>query len=161
MTVAITNYTNSDAVRGAVGLTDNEVTDPMLEDQNLASALLLDLEDWLPTHKDIYEAGRVNSPTAAAKKQYDILKLYSMWYCACRMTRTMALAMPEKISDGKAEMKRFNETDLKGIAEEACSMSSLYKTQLQEDLGETVDSTGYSPMGVASPDYDPVTNEGA
>ena len=83
-----------------------------------------------------------------------------MWWCACRAAK-MVLAIPEKISDGKAEMKRFNDLDLEGIAAEACGMATYYQKQLQEELGETVDSSGHTLFGSASPDYDPVTNEGA
>lgn len=159
MSKPLTNYTTTDAVRGAIGLTDNEVTDEMLVDQNLSAALLLELGVWLPTHKAIYEAGRINAPTADALTQYNMLRLYSMWWCACRAAK-MVLAIPEKISDGKAEMKRFNTLNLEGIAEEACGMATRYQIQLQEELGETIDTSGYSLMGSATPAYDPVTNEG-
>lgn len=161
MSLAVSNYTNADAIRGAIGLTDNEVTDAMLKDQNLSVALMLELDTWLPTHKAIYQAGRVDVPSSAELAQFGMLRLYSMWWCACRAAK-MVLAIPEKISDGKAEMKRFNDLDLEAIAVEACGMATRYQNQLQEELGETVTAaSSHSIMGSASPDYDPVTNEGA
>ena len=160
MSKPLTNYTNTDAVRGAIGLTDNEVTDEMLVEQNLGPALIFELNDWVPTHKTIYQAGRVEGATDDEETQYRLLQLYSMWWCACRAAK-MVLAIPEKISDGKAEMKRFNDLDLAGIAAEACGMAVYYQKQLQEELGETVDSSGHTLFGSAAPDYDPVTNEGA
>ena len=160
MTVVITDYTNSDAVRGAIGLTDNEVTDGMLADQNIDKALTLDLDEWLPTHATIYADGISGTPTADQVTQWSLLQLYSMWWCACRAAK-MVLAIPEKITDSKAEMKRFNDLDLKAIADEACGQATIYQGQLQGELGETSETTRYGLMGSASPNYDPVTNEGA
>lgn len=159
MTTPITAYTTADAVRGAIGLTDNEVTDTMLVDQNLPVALLLELDSWLATHKSIYAAGVVNSPTADAVTQVGLLRLFSMWWCASKAAK-MVLAVPEKITDGKAEMKRFSKIDFAAISDEAMQQANLYKTKLQEELGTTVSTTSHQVMGSASPDYDPVTNEG-
>lgn len=160
MGVSITNYTDSDAIRGAIGLTKSEVTDDMLVDQNLEYALLIDLDSWVDTHSTIYSTGLTTGATAPQIKQKRLLELYSMWFGACRAA-SMLLAIPEKISDGKSEVKRFNSLDLVGIRNEACGMAESYKLQLQEELGSTVSETGYSLMGSAEPDYDPITNDGA
>ena len=106
------------------------------------------------------QAGRVDAPSADEFTQFSLLRLYSMWWCAYRAA-SMVFAIPEKISDGKAEMKRFNSIDLEGIADEALLQANKYKVKLQEALGSAVVTSSYSLMGSASPDYDPVTNDGA
>jgi len=117
MSEAITAYTTTDAIRGAIGLTDNEVTDAMLVDQNLALELENDLLGWIPTHATLYAAGLDSGASAAEKQQAALLILYSQWFCAAQALTVMTLSIPQAIADGKDEMKRFQAMDLEALME--------------------------------------------
>ena len=141
----ITVYTTTQAVRAALGVTTSEVPDVFLVDQNLDAALILDLDAWLPDR------------SAVTGAQASALKLYSMWFVAAYLAE-MTLAFPQKISDGKADMRRFTELDLEAIAETAKANRDKFKGLLLPDESEDA-SYGYVAAVAASPAYDPITNE--
>jgi len=155
MSEAITAYTTTDAIRGAIGLTDNEVTDAMLVDQNLALELESDLLGWIPNHAALYAAGLANGATSAEKQQAALLILYSQWFCAAQTVTLMTLGIPQSIADGKDELKRFQALDLDALMARAVSRRDMYKGRLQNTEG-TTSPTEVSIMAISSPDYDPV-----
>ena len=157
MSEAITAYTTTDAIRGAIGLTDNEVTDAMLVDQNLALELENDLLGWIPTHATLYAAGLDSGASAAEKQQAALLILYSQWFCAAQALTVMTLSIPQAIADGKDEMKRFQAMDLEALMERAVAKRNRYKEQLQNTEG-TTSPTSVSIMAKGIPEYDPVSN---
>ncbi len=157
MSCKITEYTTVDAVRGCLGLTDNEVTDDMVVDQNLNIDLTLDLGSWLPTHAALWDAAFAAGATAEEKMHGSILTMYSQWYCAVRLCE-MWLAMPQRISDGKSDMRRFAEIDLDRLLELAIARMMKFRAMLEEEiLG--LDPRGMGLLVVSSPSYDPVTGE--
>ena len=149
-------YTNTDKVRAAIGVTDDEISDDMLVDQNLEMALLADLSGWISNHATIYATGRAAGATAAESLQADYLELYAMWFCAKRASE-MVLAIPQVASDGKSEVRRFA---IDGILEKAISVATANMMAVRAKLTEAVTGTAASDIvlfGKASPGYDPVT----
>lgn len=140
---AITEYTSTEAVRAALGVTDNEVLDEFLLDQNLDFALIRDLDDWYPDRSALTEAEERG------------LRLYSMWFCAAEVA-WMWMAYPQRISDGKTDMRRFTSLDLEKLAKHAEDKRDALKEEL--DPAPAAVSIG-TYFAAASPDYDPVTNE--
>lgn len=153
---ALTNYTSTEAVIGAIGITDNEIEPEMLTEQHLDKALLVDLYDWLPSHATVWDAAAASSPSAEAEIQGHLLQLYSTWFCAAYAAK-MWLAMPQRISDGKTDMRRFASLDLEAIAENAAVKAGAYKTKLQKLIDPTHEATTVTPIVIATPKYDPVT----
>lgn len=156
MGLPITTYTDTDAIRGAVGVTNNEITDAMLTEQGLSIELTVDLDGWLPTHAAIQAAGEAATPTAAELGQWRYLQLYAQWFCAAHLLNFMQLAVPQMIGDGKAEMRRFQDVDLEALASKAMGAALKYKSSLQSALGETIASVRPTFLSRSVPDYDPV-----
>lgn len=152
----LTEYTDTDAVRAVVGVTDNEVPDLMLTQQGMALSLTLDLGEWLPAHADIYAEGAAQSPTEAQLQKWQYLQLYAQFYCAASLIEFMQLAVPQMIGDGKDEMRRFTNFDFDKLLAKFKAAVARYKTRLLEASGAVADTAPPSLLGAAVPDYDPV-----
>ena len=148
---ALTVYTNTDAVRAALGLDADhyEVPDSMLVNRNMDLELLEDLDDWLPTHAAIWAAADAGSPSAAEIRAGRQLQLYAMWFCAAMLAEVW-LAMPSSISDGQNRVQRFD-LDLEKLLENARAKRDKYKEQIVPTVSAATFIAGVSP------DYDPVT----
>lgn len=152
----ITAYTSTDAVRGAVGLTDNELLDETLVDQKLDTELEVDLQQWVPTHATIFAEGTTGTPTSEQTLKASYLQLYAQWYVASQILSVMALAIPQMISDGQNEMRRFQQADLEALSTTAGVKAAFYKKLLSDATG--IAAASRPALIVAGvPDYDPVT----
>jgi hypothetical protein len=156
MSEAITAYTTTAAIRGAVGLTDSDLPDSVLVDQQLGLELEADLLVWLPDFETIYAAGMAGGATATEKLLAAYIQLYSQWFCAAQLVSLMTLGIPMLISDGKSELRRFPTLDLDALMLRVSSKKDAYKTLLQESQGQAA-VTSTSVMQLSIPDYDPVT----
>jgi len=153
--VAITAYTGTDAIRGVIGVTDNEVTDAMLIDQRLDLELTVDLNRWAPTHAAAFATGSASGATADEQLIANYISLYAQYFCVLQVMAFMKLAMPQLIGDGKAEMRRFQMLDLEAIEKTALARVTHYRNLLSEALGDDA-LTPVSYVGSAVPTYDPV-----
>lgn len=156
MSEAITAYTTTDAVRGALGLTPGDIPDSSLIDQQLALELEADLSVWLPTHATLYAAGIASGAASTEKLQAAYIQLYAQWFCASLVVTQMTLGIPMMISDGKSEMQRFPSLDLEALMDRVVGRKDLYKTRLAETEGQA-ETLSTTIMSVGVPDYDPVT----
>jgi hypothetical protein len=157
MASELTEYTDTDAVRGALALDADEIPDEMLVNQGLEQALLADLDDWLPTHADIWEDGFANDAEAVEIQRQRFLQLYSMWYCAARLAETYP-SWPQQMTDGKMEIRRFQNLDFEKMIERARGYAEKYKRAMQITFGEATSavSSTVKIFGAARADYDPV-----
>jgi hypothetical protein len=147
-------YTTTEKVRAALGVTDNEVLNEFFN-QDLGTALELDLLDWYPDHAAVWAAYKAPVASVPERRAGMALQLFSMWFCTAEIAM-LWLAMPQRISDSKDDMRRFVDVDLKAIVENAKNKRDTYHDQLLLlDDPDTV--FGYTQMGSASPGYDPVT----
>lgn len=105
----ITPYVTTDAIRAALGVTDNEVSDNAIADQMLEDALLADLANLTQvpgfSATDIYNKGTATGASDIDQLAYRLLRLYSLWYCVTHIARNW-LAFPNQISDGQEKMGR-------------------------------------------------------
>jgi hypothetical protein len=146
-------YTDTSAVRAAVGIKDTEVPDSMITDQQMERQLKTTLYGWLPTYETLYDAGNDGAATSDEKYIKDLLISYCMFYCCVRVIE-MALALRKSVGDGKSQVERFD-TDL-------TKLRAMYQERLDEvqaliDDLVTPSEGGVNYFGKASPDYDPVT----
>ena len=156
MTITI-GYTNSDAVRAAVGVTDNEFPDTALSSLLLEKALYLDLYQWVPTHAAVHAAGVASGATTEAQMKASSLELYSTWFAARQIANT-PFGVLNKITDGKEEVARFLDAKvLAQVAAHASSQLAEYRQQLEDLQGSA--AVTVSVMGAATPSYNPVTNQ--
>ena len=126
MTTAIL-YTTVEAIRTCVGVDGADVVDLMIQDQGLKIRFTSDLDSWYPSASYVadWESSGfdptedtgvdIETPTTEERKGH-LLSAYSMWFGAASLLQTM-LAIPQKISDGKNEVQRFQGIDLEKIYE--------------------------------------------
>lgn len=152
---ALTNYTNTDAVRAALGLDADhyEVPDTMMTNRNMDLELLEDLDGWLPTHATVWTLANAGSPTVDEARDGRRLQLYSMWFCAALLAEVW-LAMPVMISDGQNRVQRFD-IDLAKLRD----MAVAHREKLKEELVPTVTAAVF--VARVSPSYDPVSGDTA
>jgi len=153
---ALGSYTNTDAVRGCLGVDQDDCPDRYMVDSQVALELSLDLDGWLPTHAALFTAGTTGTPTTAAKAIADRLKLYAQWYVALEFANR-PLAVPQIVTDGKAQLDRFK-VDLSKVAELAAQKVAKYKGELQGAVNGSQTVAPYTNyVNVATPGADPVT----
>lgn len=152
-------YTTREKIRAALGVTDNEVIDEFF-DQDLGVALELSLLGWLPTHAAIWSEYQASGATAEQTRKGMTLQLFSQWFCVAQVAM-MWLAMPQRISDGKVDMRRFTDIDLQALADNAAGNRDKYKGDLLDLLNPEDPATGYSQISAAGPAIDAVTGQAA
>lgn len=146
MTVAITEYTDTDKIRAALGVDSVDVSDDTLGDMQLDLELLIDLSSWATGYEDY------------AGVSLDMLKLYAASFCALSAIHGRELLFPVMFKDGKAETRRFA-LDLEVVKNNLASRLAAIKKALikQEELTVTAEVRSNFIMGSAPPNYDPVT----
>lgn len=149
-------YTDSDKVRGALGLTVQDVADAQICGANIEARLKEDLDGWLPTHAAIQTAGRASTATDAQKRTWLQLQLYSQFRAASFFTPILATLVAQKIADGQMEMQRFSNAKLQEINDDMRAQADHYQELLAPSLSD--DGVGFSPLGISVPGSDPVTN---
>lgn len=155
--VQVTQYTDTDAIRGSLGADASDVGDQLISSSNIELELLVDLDTWLPTHAAVFLAG--NQPAASdadvAKKNY--IRLYSQWFCAYELASRFLL-FPQIISDGKNQMNRFAQIDLDKVKGNASARMAKYRGLLNASVNLVAASGGVAIVKKSVPDFDPVTN---
>lgn len=149
-------YTDSDKIRGALGLTPQDVTDDQICNANIEARLQEDLDGWLPTHATVQTEGRATAATAAQKRAWLQLQLYCQFRAALFFTPILSTLVAQKIADGQMEMQRFSNAKLSEIEEGMRTQADHY----QELLSPSLDADGvpFTAFGVSTPGSDPVTN---
>lgn len=153
-------FTTTEAVRAAVGVDAHDLPDQMILDAELNVELGLDLSMWLPNWKVKLDP---QDPVSDLQQQVkDALKSYCKWWGALEFCRKI-LAHTQLYSDGKAQMRRFQNFDWEQVIGLAASKVSQYKALVASLDPEAVleGTDGYSLISGGIPVYDPVTGEGA
>jgi hypothetical protein len=157
MTVSVTDYADSDKVRGILGLTVSELSDTQVTNAMLAESLLSDLDEWLPTHATVYSDGTSGSQTAQQLANLRNLQLYSAYYCASRIDM-LKLYVPQSVTNGKDAFKRFEGADFTELAARLLAEAGKYRDLLEDAVNGTEATGRVALIGLSIPDYDPVTN---
>lgn len=153
---ALGAYTTTQAVRGCMGVDDNDAKDSVMVDSKLDLELSLDLDTWLATHAALYAAGIAGGATAEGTAISNRIVLYAQWFCALEML-TRQLLVPQIATDGKAQMDRFK-IDLDKLAEKAAAKVGKYKGELLELVEGTPVTASYTDfVSVAAPGTDVIT----
>ena len=147
-------YSDTAAIRAAVGVKEKEIPDSYLTDQNLEMQVRTGLHSWLPTYATLYATGASAGATDDERYVTDLLVAYSMFYGAVRVVE-MIMAMRLSVGDGKAEMTRFNVK-----WSELLEMMRARLSETEDALKDILDmgSSGTDYFGSAVPNYDPVAN---
>ena len=156
--VPLSPYTTAAAVRGCLGVTDNELTDAMLSEQNLGLELEVDLKQWVPTYSTVYTTGMAIGAAEADRLSASYLTLYAQWFIAAQAVNLMVLAIPQMIADGQNDIRRFQQLDLERLQSAASDRARYYKRLLEEAMGTATAAASVSLLSKSVPDYDPVGN---
>lgn len=143
MAVVPVLYTTTNAIRSVIGLDDNDVSDAMILNQNMADWMQIDLEEFMPDHA---------TDTADAS----ILTRVRVWcqlWGALKLIMLGPLGIPQRFSANQDELQRFANIDWKALEERLRSQLN----DLQGKLTPTTPSATFSIMGKAVPAYDPIT----
>lgn len=154
-------YTTTEAIRAAIGVTNKEVDDVQITDLNTADQIEISLEGVYPAHVALKAAIDGGTPTPEQVRLYKLLKLYCQYEGAviCLMAGQHLLA--QKITDGDAEMQRFNKDNMQDTLNQIMSMRDRYRGLLSVGVvTPTVTMATLPILTAVTPGYDPVTNEG-
>lgn len=151
------SYTTTEAIRGCLGIDQNDCPDGYMVDSKLDLELIVDLDDWLPTHAALYTAGTSGSPTNPQAAVAVRIALYSQWFCALEMANR-PLTVPQITTDGKAQFDRFK-VDLERLSALCAAKVVKYRAELQELVNNVKKPIGLpiSLVQVAAPTQDPIT----
>ena len=150
-------YTDTDKIRSALGVDDEDIGDAQITDRNLDKELRLDLVSWLPTHAALYTSGTSVSATDSEQMTSDALVLYSTYFCAVLMVSALRLAAPQQVSDGKNSLTRFPTIDWQRLDSDLRAGMARAKAailKLQSQASTETDVVLFAAVGLAS---DPVT----
>lgn len=154
-------YTNSDAVRAAIGIKERDYSDKDISNFNLEKKLSLDLRAWLPSHAAISEAAEQATATDGEKDMGAALELYSTAFAALDMLQTLRLGVAQSVSDGKNQFSRFSSVDWAALETALIANMRQYRRLLEDAVsgvstGPTVPAM-FIGVGLAT---DPVTAVG-
>ncbi len=152
-------YTTSEAVRAAIGVSIREIPDATLLDLDLETQLELEADLVYPTHVTLKTAIDGLAATSEQIKTWKYLKLFCQYQGAVFMLPGLQLYLAQKITDGDVEMQRFMKDSLAETEDKILGLRDKYRSLLNPT---DFPATGFiAPLIIATPDYDPVTNEGA
>ena len=152
----VTSYATTEAIRGCLGIDEQDCPDRVIIDSRLELELEVDLDGWLSAHDTLYAAGILSGATADEKRVKNYILLYAQWFCAYEMASRFLLT-PQIVSDGKNQINRFAKIDLDKVKDLAAARMAKYKTLLDEDVNGAVTSIP-SLLAISVPEFDPVTN---
>lgn len=137
-------YTTLESIRATIGVDENDVSDQIILDQKLDYQMLERLEEFLPTHEDIYDG---------SDEGLRRLTLWCQYFGALQLLDNSVLAIPQKIQANTDQMSRFP-VDWEALKEGLRrKLSKLENTLLRAPAASGV----FSIMGTSLPTYDPVT----
>ena len=153
------SYTTTNAIRAALGVTDREVKDNQITDLAVADMVNIELKEVYPAHAALKQ--KIDDDTATPEEEFtwSILLQYVKYEAAAFMLPQFQTLIVQKISDGDAEMSRFQATNLQDTLNRILTMRDKYRGMLQIEGGALPQET-LSMFSVVTPTYDPVTNEG-
>lgn len=153
--VKITEYTDTDKIRSALGFDASDARDALLSAAGLDISLEHDLDEWLPTHAAIWAAGTAGTVTASEKKLAQALGMYAQWFCA-HLVASKQMLFIQIFSDGKSQMNRFD-IDVDSVRLMCEAERNAWKDKLQELDGQTPTASSFNPVGISTPTFDPIT----
>jgi hypothetical protein len=149
-------YTTTDAIRAALGVTEKEIADGQIVNLSVRDQLLFSLEDVYPEHATL-AAVQSGTPTADQVRLYTALTLFCQFEAAALMTAQLQMLTAQKITDGDAEMQRFQKDNLQDTINRIYSLRNRYGRVLKAQPSGTVSVAIFS---TTQPAYDPVTDSG-
>ena len=150
-------YTTTDRIRGALGVSENEISDQRIVDTAIEDQLTVRLSVIRPDHAAIKTAGEAVGATDAEKLLYKILQLYCMYFGAATMLNAAQTLLFQEVTDAETTNTRFKPNDISELIDNVMGQMGLYEGMLNDEY-EQANGPGYMVASIASPAYNPVTN---
>lgn len=150
-------YTNTDQIRAALGVSAKELADAQINDLNVGDQLIFSLAGVYPDHVALF---LIVSPTDPQKLLKSAIGLYCMYESAVIMTPQLQMITAQKITDGDAEMQRFQKDNLDETISRIKEMRDRYASIVKASVPGVIAASPIAHFGTVQPDYDPVTNSG-
>lgn len=127
-------YTDSDAVRAALGVSETEISDALVVNMQIADLLFIELQTVYPDHVALKAAIDSASPTAAQTNLFMKLRLFCQYEAIVCLLPSVQFWSVQRVSDGDAEMHRFMAGDLDKTIDRFTGMRDKYRTLLNPTL---------------------------
>jgi hypothetical protein len=150
-------YTSTDQIRAALGVTEREVTDDQINNLNVRDQLIFSLKPVYPDHATLWAK---SNPTDDEKLIKSALILFCQYESAVIMAAQLQMITAQKITDGDAEMQRFQKDNLDETIQRIISMRDRYANALKSSVPGFQTPAAIVHFGTVQPAYDPVTNTG-
>lgn len=157
----ILGLTDTNAVRAALGVIEEEVPDEHFINHDVAGELDIDLTEWLPDGTSLLtyiEASESDSPDPEELKVFKLLSFYSKYFCALLVAQASDLLFVEQVSDGQNETRRSRRSSYDSLLAKLEGSADKYKKMVLEELGAATTAAA-TLFSRATPAYDPVLNE--
>lgn len=150
-------YTTSEQIRAVLGLGAIELPDALLTDLGVEDQLYLRLERVYSDHAALAAIIQNGGETAEQRATWRALVLFTAYEAACSLLPQFQMIVAKRITDGDADMHRFGPDNLAQFCDNIRGKRDEYITLLNPTY---FSANAFSLIGVASPAFDPVTNEG-
>jgi len=150
-------YTDTDRIRSVLGVDDQDLSDTKITDRDLVKELRLDLLSWTPTHAALHAAGILNTATETEQSIADAITLFSTYFCAVLVIKSIQLSAPQAISDGKNSMSRFAVIDWQALTLYLKERMAFYKVFVQDSASAAPVTVTYNLFAGVGMSTDPIT----
>lgn len=152
-------YTDTDRVRSVLGVDEKDVSDSSITARDLEKELRLDLLSWMPAHSTLHGTGSSSAASDTEQSLADAITLFSTYYCAVLVVKSLQLAAPQTVSDGKNTMSRFATMDWQQLTFHLKERLAFYKVFIQNSASSSTPTAPvYNPFQGALLSIDPVTS---
>ena len=157
--IPLLGVTNSDAVRTALGVSDEELNDEYIESSEVAIELQEDLADWCSLSiSDLIDNFESSTPDADKLRQLRLISLYAKYFCAYTIAQAADLLFVERQGDGQNDSQRSRRTSYNDLLNRLSASMNKYRDMVNASAGDPVSSPASVFSGVI-PGFDPVTYE--
>jgi hypothetical protein len=150
-------YTTTAQIRASLGVTEREIMDVQITDLNVRDQLVFSLKNVYPDHSVLWNKA---NPTDDEKLLKTALILFCQYEAAVIMAAQLQMLTAQKISDGDAEMQRFQKDNLDETIQRISNLRDRYAGELKASVPGFQATAAIAHFGTTQPTYDPVTNTG-
>lgn len=154
----IGDFTDTERVRGVMGLTSRDISDDELVNLQVVIELNIELYSWFPDYEARYDAWyNSGNPTAADNNSINLLLSYSTFFAAYSVCSGLELMVAKTITDSKMQMSRYADIDLPGIRKRMLTSAAKAQNALMVVEGIVISITAPTLFSAVVPTSDPVT----
>jgi hypothetical protein len=95
-------YTDTDQISSCLLLPEEDLPESVFSQELYERELTLHLDTWLPNHATLVKA----TSTPAGRRISYALQNYCAYWCAYKVAGTLAVSIPQQVSDGKNMLQR-------------------------------------------------------